>query len=50
MQLSRSEERLLLKRLCQGDRSVFWQLWLPYQDCLQKKCLIWMNGNVEDAF
>ena len=49
MHLSRSEEQLFLKRLCQGDRAVFWQLWLPYQDCLQKKCLIWMNGNVEDA-
>lgn len=49
MQLSRSEEPLLLKRLCQGDRPVFWQLWLPYEDCLQKKCLIWMNGNIEDA-
>ncbi len=22
--------------------------WL-YEDCLQKKCLIWMNGNVEDG-
>jgi RNA polymerase sigma-70 factor (ECF subfamily) len=49
MQLSRSEEPLLLKRLCQGDRPVFWQLWQPYQDCLQQKCLLWMNGNVENA-
>ncbi len=49
MPISTSAELLLLKKLSQGDRQVFWQLWSPYEDCLQKKCLIWMNGNVEDA-
>jgi len=49
MPISPSAELLLLKRLFQGDRQVFWQLWLPHQDCLQKNCLIWMNGNIEDA-
>jgi len=49
MPISSSAELLLLKSLSQGDRQVFWQLWRPYEDCLQKNCLIWMNGNVEDA-
>lgn len=49
MPISSSAELLLLKSLSQGDRQVFWQLWLPYEDYLQKNCLIWMNGNVEDA-
>ena len=47
--ISSSAELLLVKSLSQGDRQVFWQLWLPYEDCLQKNCLIWMNGNMEDA-
>ena len=49
MLISPSAELILLKSLFQGDRQVFWQLWLPYEDCLQKNCLIWMNGNVENA-
>lgn len=49
MPLSLFAEQILLKSLADGDRQVFWQLWLPYEDCLQKKCLIWMNGNIEDA-
>ena len=46
--ISSSAELLLVKSLSQGARQVFWQLWLPYEDCLQKKCLTWMNGNIED--
>lgn len=49
MPISPSAELIPLQSLSQGDRQVFWQLWLPYEDCLQKNCLIWMNGNVEDA-
>ena len=44
-----SNEQLLLKSLSQGERAAFWQLWLPYQDCLYKCCLIWMDGKVADA-
>lgn len=49
MQLSPSDEQLLLKSLFEGERTVFWQLWMPHQDYLYDRCLTWMDGNVTDA-
>ena len=49
MQLSPSDERLLLKSLSQRERTAFWQLWMPYQNYLYHCCLTWMDGNVIDA-
>ena len=44
-----TEEQRLLKRLAQGDRQVFWQLWKSYQNYLYHRCLAWMGGNHDDA-
>ncbi len=49
MQTSPPDKQLLLKSLSQGDRTAFWQLWIPYQDYLYHCCLTWMDGNVTDA-
>jgi len=49
MQTSPPDKELLLKSLSQGDRTAFWQLWVPYQDYLYHCCLTWMDGNVTDA-
>ncbi len=43
------EEQLLLKRLSQGHRCVFWQLWQQHQDYLYDRCFIWMGRNHTDA-
>ena len=43
------EEKLLLKRLSQGDERAFWQLWEQHQNYLRKCCLNWMGGNPIDA-
>ena len=43
------EEQLLLKRLSQGERSIFWQLWHQHRDYLYYRCLGWMGGNYNDA-
>ena len=44
-----TEEQRLLKRLAQGDRQVFWQLWKSYQNYLYHRCLAWMEGDRDDA-
>ncbi|NJM70560.1 MAG: hypothetical protein HC772_16650 [Leptolyngbyaceae cyanobacterium CRU_2_3] len=49
MQPSPSAEQLLLKSLSQGERTAFWQLWMPYQDYFYHCCLTWMDGNITDA-
>jgi RNA polymerase sigma-70 factor (ECF subfamily) len=49
MQASPSDQKLLLKSLYAGERTAFWQLWMPYQDYLYHCCLTWMDGNVTDA-
>ena len=46
---STSNTQTLLKNLSQGDRTAFWQLWIPHQDYLYYRCLTWMDGNVIDA-
>ncbi|MEQ8962699.1 MAG: RNA polymerase sigma factor [Coleofasciculus sp. C2-GNP5-27] len=43
------EEQILLKRLSQGDKTAFWQLWTQHQDYLKRCCLNWMGGNPIDA-
>lgn len=43
------EEQLRLKRLSQGDRRAFWQLWQQHQDYLYHRCLSWMGGNYTEA-
>ena len=43
------DEQLLLKRLSEGDKSAFWQLWQWHQDYLNRCCQIWMGGNQADA-
>lgn len=45
----KTEEKVLLKRLAQGDRDVFWTLWESYQNYLYHRCLAWMGGNHDDA-
>ncbi len=42
-------EQLLLRRISQGDRTAFWQLWGRYQDYLSRRCLTWMGCNRTDA-
>lgn len=44
-----SEEQAILKRISQGDRTAFWQLWGRYQDYLYRRCLTWMGYNHTDA-
>lgn len=43
------EERMLLRRLDQGDSTAFWKLWERHQDYLYGCCLRWVGGNREDA-
>ena len=43
------EDSILLKRLSQGDKTAFWQLWTQHQDYLKRCCLNWMGGNPIDA-
>lgn len=47
--LKTDNELFLLKQLIKGDRTVFWQLWLLYQDYLSRCCLLWMNNNPTDG-
>lgn len=44
-----SEEQVLLRRIAQGDRAAFWQLWEQYRNYLYRRCLTWMGGNRLDA-
>lgn len=43
------EEQTLIRRISQGDRTAFWQLWEQYQEYLYSRCLTWMAGNQADA-
>ena len=43
------DEQLLLKRLSQGEKSAFWQLWIWHQDYLYRCCQTWMAGDRADA-
>ena len=47
--ITKSEEKQLLKRFSQGDRAVFWLLWQKYHNYLYGCCLHWMEGNPLDA-
>lgn len=49
MQQSLLDQQVLLKSLSKGDRTAFWQLWIPLQDYLYHRCLTWMDGNIPDA-
>ncbi len=49
MQPSSLAEHFLLKSLSQGERTAFWQLWMPHQNYLYHCCFNWMDGNVTDA-
>jgi RNA polymerase sigma factor (sigma-70 family) len=49
MQISLYNEQLLLKSLSQGERTVFWQLLMPYQNYLYHCCLTWTDGNIIDS-
>ena len=42
-------EQLLLKRISNGDKSAFWQLWDKHTEYLYYKCLKLMNDNIDDA-
>ena len=44
-----ADEQILLQRLVQGDRLVFWAIWELYQKELFIYCLRWMGGNREEA-
>jgi len=43
------DEQILLKRLSQGDKRAFWQLWILHQDYLYSCCQTWMGGNQVEA-
>ncbi|NEO96274.1 MAG: RNA polymerase sigma factor [Moorea sp. SIO3G5] len=43
------DEINLLKRISQGDRTAFWQLWLLNQDYLYGRCVSWMGGDPTNA-
>jgi RNA polymerase sigma-70 factor (ECF subfamily) len=45
----KSEEQVLLRRIAEGDRAAFWQLWQQYQNYLYRRCWTWMGGNYTDA-
>ena len=47
--LDQSEEAFWLQKIAQGDRQVFWQLWLKYKDYLFHCCQKWTEGNSVDA-
>ncbi|NEP20399.1 MAG: RNA polymerase sigma factor, partial [Leptolyngbya sp. SIO4C1] len=49
MKLPTAEEQSLLRHLAQGNRIVFWQLWMRHQDYLYSRCISWMGGNITDA-
>ena len=43
------DEQLLLKRLSQGDKRAFWQLWIWHQDYLYRCCQTLMGGDRVEA-
>ncbi len=44
-----SEEKMLLNKLAQGDRTAFWSLWELYRNYLYHRCFVWMERNHDDA-
>ncbi len=44
-----TKESILLRRVVQGDRRAFWEIWALYQDYLYHRSLVWMAGNRDDA-
>ena len=43
------ENRMLQRRLAQGDAAAFWGLWEQYRTTLFYQCLAWLGGNHADA-
>ncbi|MGK7941437.1 MAG: RNA polymerase sigma factor [Crocosphaera sp.] len=44
-----AQETSLLKRIAEGDKLAFWELWSQYKDSLYNYCLRQMNNNAVDA-